>query len=682
MTKKRIAKLLALLLLVTCLFGRGGLVAQAASGSIRFNDPTVTSGETVSVTMTLSCSAGIGVFYGSLSYDTSLLEYVSSSSSDVSGGGGGINIAWVADNATTTSVSFTFKFKALAAGTAKVCVNGGYDFATFEPISAIEASPGSSTVTIQAPYNASTEARLSKLQVGPGTLSPAFSPDVYSYTTKVASDVTRLVITAETMDEKASYKVRWNSLDSGENTTYITVTAESGKKVEYVIKTTREKPAETDPAETKPAETTAPEETSAAETTAPEVPGLAVNVDGTMMQIAGSLEGVTLPEGFEEQTITYEGNDAPAARGIAKGLTLLWLTDANGENGAFYVYDEAAGSFTKFVNVTVGQKIYTILKADEALEIPAGFAETTIAIGGDVVPAWIAERDMTTNFVLVYAMNWNGERSLYRYDAVEETMQRYIRETLEEEEQEPAADPELENKVAELEKRLAKMKETYESELQKKSRTTWILVGLCVLCVIALLIMFLSRKGASEQEEAVPEPKKVQEAPRKKRPADGAGKGPAEGAKKRPADGSGKRPADGAAKKRPPEGAKKKRPVDAGETPEQPRKRRPRPIAEETMIREAAVTRQPIQQAKPQQSAAPVQPAEPVKAATVETPAEPMRQPVPQPTEKPSTDTVTLSATAALLKEIEEMEAKIKNQRPAAPVVEDDDDFEVIDLED
>ncbi|MFR8119637.1 MAG: cadherin-like beta sandwich domain-containing protein [Lachnospira sp.] len=61
-------------------------------------------------------------------------------------------------------------------------------------------------------------------------LSPAFSPNVTSYTTTVGSDCSQLVVSAVANDENASVSVRGTRMDPGSNTTTITVTAQDGSK--------------------------------------------------------------------------------------------------------------------------------------------------------------------------------------------------------------------------------------------------------------------------------------------------------------------------------------------------------------------------------------------------------------------------------------------------------------------
>ena len=75
----------------------------------------------------------------------------------------------------------------------------------------------------------------------------------------------------------------------------------------------------------------------------------------------------------------------------------------------------------------MSEKNITVLPADEAPEVPEGFAETTIQLNGDYkVEGWVWESDTEQRYCVVYGMNENGEKGLYRYDIGEKTIQRYF----------------------------------------------------------------------------------------------------------------------------------------------------------------------------------------------------------------------------------------------------------------
>jgi hypothetical protein len=87
----------------------------------------------------------------------------------------------------------------------------------------------------------SNNARLSALSLSPGTLSPAFSADVTSYTASVTNDVTSVQVTATTEDSHATRTITGGSnLAVGSNMITIVVTAQDGTTTKsYTINVTR-----------------------------------------------------------------------------------------------------------------------------------------------------------------------------------------------------------------------------------------------------------------------------------------------------------------------------------------------------------------------------------------------------------------------------------------------------------
>lgn len=435
--RKQMSRSLAGILTLFCLASLLGFRAHAASGRISYNDPSVTVGDQVNVNMTVTSDAGLGSLDATLTYDASLLEYVSGSGSGavISGGSGSISISWTSTE-NPSSISFSFTFKTKATGTAKVTTSSA-DVRTLDEEGVSLTSTGSSAITISAPPTASSEARLSSLKVGSATLSPSFSPDTYEYTTTVPAGTKKLVISLSTKDSGAKYSISGTSLSVGSNTTTITVTAADGAtKKTYTIRTTRPADPVSDPEQPEePQEPETPEEPEQ-----PQETPITVTVDGAVLYVARSLEGVTLPEGFESTPYTFRTAEISVAKGLGKPLILFWLTDETGANGAFYIYNEASGSFFRQTDITSGQKIYTVLPLPADVAVPDGYAETAVLIGAQEVTAWALpqEGEEPSEFVLVYAMNWNGETGFYRYDTVEQTMQRYAAET-------PEAAPEQED---------------------------------------------------------------------------------------------------------------------------------------------------------------------------------------------------------------------------------------------
>lgn len=88
--------------------------------------------------------------------------------------------------------------------------------------------------------NVSTDAALASLQISNAELSPAFRPDVLTYTAIAADDVETLDIKATPNDSKAKVSISGNRITDGETAEVrILVTAESGDTKTYTVHATR-----------------------------------------------------------------------------------------------------------------------------------------------------------------------------------------------------------------------------------------------------------------------------------------------------------------------------------------------------------------------------------------------------------------------------------------------------------
>lgn len=500
---KKMNRVFAGLLAACILTSLGCFHASAASGRVSFSDPSVTEGDSVSVSMSVSADAAIGVMTMTLTYDSSLLEYVSASGPNgayFNGGGGSISVSW-SDPSGPSSGSFSFSFKTKGSGEAKINVASNQVWTVDEE--GITFANGSSTITINPQPAASSEARLSSLKVGSATLSPSFSPDTYEYSATVPAGTKKAVISLGTKDSKATYSISGTGLSVGSNTVTITVKAEDGTTKTYTIRITR--PA--DPVTQEPDEPEEPEEPA-------EVP-VTVTVDGVIYQVAKSLEGITLPEGFEAAAYTYQETEISVAKGLGKPLTLFWLTDENGENGSFYIYDETTSVFYRYRDITSGQKIYTLVTLPGEEIVPAGYVESTVSIGEETVTAWVSEEQ--NEIVLLYAMNWDGQTGFYRYDTVEQTLQRYVREgTVVVEQPEDTSDEEKDLLLAqnqELQQSLVQA-----DELMHKSKLVILALMAGVAVLLVLIICVLIFTNLRKKKTGVKPPK--QELPHDSRPVE------------------------------------------------------------------------------------------------------------------------------------------------------------------
>ena len=230
----------------------GKIDAQAANVVIALSASTVSVGNNVTATISVSGS-DISAYTIYVSYNSSVLQYNSASGSAIVNGGGGTVTA-----SGTSAGSFSISFTAIANGSGSITTSGSdvYDING----NAISISHAGATVTVATASNngdtnngnATTEAGettetteddgrsadcdLASLQVSPGTLTPAFSADRTTYSLQVDEDVTSVVVSASAADGNATTSVSGaNSIQKGKNTVRVTVTAENGAVKVYTI---------------------------------------------------------------------------------------------------------------------------------------------------------------------------------------------------------------------------------------------------------------------------------------------------------------------------------------------------------------------------------------------------------------------------------------------------------------
>ncbi len=420
-------KIIAILLICMCALSiRTVNVSAAASATTSVEGGSVEVGEEITVVVKISSKQSLGTFNLYVSYDSEKLKFSDSNSGDYNGGGGQVKIVGGADTSEEKSASYKLKFIANKGGTSKISVSGSayyFDESAGEVVD-MEVKSSSASVKAKAPVVASKDSTLSSLDIqseaagGKTTkvkLDPEFSPDVTEYHTTLTYDVNKLIVAANLSDPKAILATSGTRIDLGDNTTKIVVTAEDGSTTEYIIysvKTTDlpEEESESDSEET---------------TTKPDKATDNIYVDSMEKYIIIDLNGVEIPEGFEESTYTYDDKTVNVARGISKNLVLMYMADDEElTNAAFYIYDTENDSFYKMTNIQTDKKLYTIIKTPKDLKVPEGFTKKKVKIDGTNVDSWLLEGN--DEFYLVYAMNWEGTTGLYVYDRAEGSMQRYI----------------------------------------------------------------------------------------------------------------------------------------------------------------------------------------------------------------------------------------------------------------
>lgn len=392
---------------VICSLSVFGASAAASSSAVSVSSSNVTIGNTFTVTVKVSATA-IGSVDGALTYDPSVVEFVSGN--DAYGTAGRVLLnKWVmADN--TPSITFSLTFTAKAAG------NSAISFSTTEVTNfneeALDPSSASANVTVSAPVVLSGNANLSSLKVSSGTLSPAFSANTTNYSVTVPNNVTSVTISAVTAEKDAKTSISGkNSLAVGTNTRVITVTAPNGTTKKYTVKITRKA------AEGQPNSSVAPEP----EPEPPVVADIKVTVGDVQMTVVEDLSGVEMPAGFQLSEQVINDNTVVCVKNAA-GIVMLYLSGDEGSN--FYIYNNESISFTKYTTVTVGGVAYILLDKPRNVGVPNEFTAAELSIGDVPVTAWRSTQD--DSFYAVYLCGTGDYAGFYLYDTKEGTLQRYF----------------------------------------------------------------------------------------------------------------------------------------------------------------------------------------------------------------------------------------------------------------
>lgn len=376
-----------MLILTTTLFCRVPVLA-AANISVSVNKSNVKVGDTV--TVTLSITSGYGA-QGVLKKSSGVLGGSSDEYFTIGAGVGDVQ---------------RFSYKATSVGSCTFSIQEPLDDTTDVDGGTPSIGVGSATVTVTS---ASSNASLGSLVISAGTLSPEFSAATKDYTATVDHSCSSLAVTANPADSKASVtSVTGNdSLEVGENTVSVVVTAEDGSTSTYNIVVTRR--AEDDP-----------------ENADKQDNWKKFDINGTEWTMVNDIPEDVVPEGFEHSKTVIDGLEYNTLHGTFGDITLVYLQSESG-NGLF-VYDAAQNAAYEFVRIN-SESHFIVVLLPKVDDVPEGYNEISLSIEGKGVATAYQTKveksdDQTKDFYLVYAMNDNGESGWYTYDSVDGTYMR------------------------------------------------------------------------------------------------------------------------------------------------------------------------------------------------------------------------------------------------------------------
>lgn len=399
----------------------GQIISWAENTRIAFSDPSVMVGNEVTVTMKVTSDSALGTAEIMLNYDPSALEFISGTSAN--GGAGAIKVLGTMESADQKSFSFTLKFKTLKAGDTQISVTDQeiYDMDS-QPLNLDQK--GSSTVKVTSPATYSKDATLKSLKISPGTLEPEFSAAVENYNASVDGAAIDLVVNAVASNAGANVTLEGGkNLQAGENQVVVKVTAEDGQTVKnYTIHVTKAEGGEAVPSGGGADPSAQPGQATAAigdttysvaasfdEASLPEgfeaqsynykgnevMAGkglekdllllylmdadgnggfyiyneagdtwskfVQINTDSKAIVVVPLDEGVTVPEGFVEESVDFEGSSITVWVVDSEAepeYYLLYAMNWNGEKN-FYRYDRAEKTIQKYFASGVPSGKYT-----------------------------------------------------------------------------------------------------------------------------------------------------------------------------------------------------------------------------------------------------------------------------------------------------------------------------------
>jgi len=409
--------IICIILTAAVRFGRP-LQASAASAAVGFllQETEITVGDTVNVYFTVDADEVIGDVEAYISYDSDYLEF-RLASGNVAGGDGVLKISDVFTSVADTSKRYLIKFTALQPGTTELSVMNQPKVYRASDSQQMSVSSTITSLTISPAVEASDNTRLGSLKISPGTLNPAFDPEVYVYRTSVAEEIQSIYVSATPEDEKARVTVSGNApLYTGENIVHIFVTAENGKIQEYIINVNK--------GQTQPTEAPVPTEAPQATPTPPEEVGFvwkleAVEEDGTVLlqgnyrfAVCELTPEITIPAGYQKTKLMISGISLVAytpASDAGSDFALLVLQKEGGKP-ALYRYDRAEKTIQRFVKediVVTREESETQDKASEELLEKYESNMTTMAfIIAALVVLWV----LTAIGMVYFALKSKGAR--------------------------------------------------------------------------------------------------------------------------------------------------------------------------------------------------------------------------------------------------------------------------------
>ncbi len=362
------------------------IAVNAASGKIAVSGPSqAVVGNTITVTVNLTSSTGIGSWEMDLDYNKSYLQLTSSTAESK----GTAMVGYASADAGTKSVKYTFKFKVLKTGSTAVTVPS-YDVYAAD-MSSMSITPSGRNIKIitqqelEASYSKNND--LSSLSVDGFELTPAFAKDVLDYNVIVPEDTKEINIVAKASDSKSSITgAGTHEVTSGSNSFPVVVKAENGSEKTYNVNV-----------EVKDANP------------------INVEVNGKNYTVVKIREYLPKKDAFSDHTITINNMEIPAYQNENLHVVLVGLKDEAGNISLFRYENE---KYTIYQELGLNRITIMPMETDKTV---TNYTIEERNINGVNTKVYSLNKD--SRFVLIYGMNIEtGEEGFYEYDTETDTL--------------------------------------------------------------------------------------------------------------------------------------------------------------------------------------------------------------------------------------------------------------------
>ncbi len=357
----------------------------ADSAVMMLSARSLKAGESLTATLKYSADAPLTALEGTLTYDNTVLKYVSGGVSEKDGT---VTIKETVNSENVKSVNIIFT--AAAAGKSNL---------TFRMEGTKGTAKGSAaTGSVVSVSGEASMVGLSSLSISDCTLSPAFSSTVFDYTAVVSKNTEKVTVKA---NADPSFKITGAgdiNLTADTNKISVSVKSNSGETKTYNITVT------------KSAEGTAVGD------------GLDIKIKGKDYRLISDFSNITVPATFSAEPIKYNNSDINIITDSKNKYEIYYLSALDGSDSDWF-YLDGLGEFVRLNYIISNNTFYIVEQEEGTPKISGSWNTDNLSLGNGKVKAYKSTDSRLKDIYVLYCYV-NGENGYYRYDLRENTIQR------------------------------------------------------------------------------------------------------------------------------------------------------------------------------------------------------------------------------------------------------------------